>query len=76
MVVKDSFPSDSVLGMKDSGVFSFFSEHSVVNLDDVSNSYDYQDILSNGEINHYQCSLNVSYVAPHRLTSLLSRETS
>lgn len=74
MEVRDSFPSDSVLAMKDSGIFGYFSERNVVNLDGVINSYEYQEFLSNGEINYYLCSLNVSYIAQHRLGSALSRD--
>lgn len=76
LAVRDRFPSDSVLAMKDSGVFGYFSERSVINLDGVINSYEYQEYLSRGEINTFLCSLNVRYVAQHRLGTALSKNSS
>ena len=71
---KENLPKDSILAMKDSGVFGFFSERRVVNLDGVINGYEYQKALSENRLPEYLCSRNIEFIAQHSLKSVLIRE--
>jgi hypothetical protein len=63
--VARELPPDAVLGMKDSGIFSYFAERRVVNLDGVANSFDYQRALCAGELERYLHERGVEYIAQH-----------
>ncbi len=58
-----STPPDAVFALKDAGVFSYFSERRVVNLDGKANSFAYKDYLERGDVERYLDSVGVSYVA-------------
>ena len=55
----------TVFAMSDAGIFSYFSERRVVNLDGLVNNLDYQDVLKNGKLNSYLKDRNVKYLVHH-----------
>jgi hypothetical protein len=63
--VAKSLPPDAVLGMKDSGAFSFFSERRVMNLDGVVNSFEFQEALCRGELAEFLARHGVAYIVQH-----------
>jgi hypothetical protein len=63
--VARELPPDAVLGMKDSGAFSYFAQRRVMNLDGVANSFDYQRALCAGELERFLRDRGVEYVAQH-----------
>lgn len=65
--VAESLPPDAVLGMKDSGAFSYFAERRVMNLDGVVNSFAYQETLCRGELAEFLARHGVQYVAQHQV---------
>jgi hypothetical protein len=66
--VAKSLPADAVLGMKDSGAFSFFAERRVMNLDGVVNSFAFEEALCRGELAEFLAQHGVSYIAQHAVT--------
>lgn len=56
-------PTEAVFAMKDAGLFGYFSERRVVNLDGKANSYDYLERLERGEVREYLQQVGVRYVA-------------
>ncbi len=60
-------PEDTVLAMKDSGSFGFFSRRRVINLDGVTNNLAYQRALVDRGISSYLKDEGVSLVAQHSL---------
>jgi hypothetical protein len=60
-----SLPPDAILGMKDSGAFSFFSERRVMNLDGVVNSFEFQEALCRGELLEFLARHGVAYIVQH-----------
>lgn len=54
---------DDVIAIKDAGLFGYFSERTVVNLDGKANSYLYREYLQRGAIDEYLVDANASYVA-------------
>ena len=56
---------DDIFGMKDAGIFGYFSERRVVNLDGVANDARYQEILRKGTLEEYLDELGVAYIAQH-----------
>jgi hypothetical protein len=60
-----SLPEDAVLGMKDSGAFSYFARRRVMNLDGVVNSFEYAETLCRGELGEFLRAHRVEYVAQH-----------
>ena len=63
--VAKSLPADAVLGMKDSGAFSYFSERRVMNLDGVVNSFEFEETLCRGELAEFLARHGVTYIAQH-----------
>jgi hypothetical protein len=63
--VARELPPDAILGMKDSGIFTYFAERRVVNLDGVANSFDYQRALCAGELERHLHERGVQYIAQH-----------
>ena len=63
--VAGALPREAILGMKDSGAFTYFSERAVVNMDGVANSFEYEETLCRGELAKYLADHRVSYVAQH-----------
>ena len=58
---------DDIFAMKDSGIFGFFSERRVVNLDGVTNNIQFQKVLKEGCLDEYLGSRNVQYIAQHAI---------
>lgn len=56
---------DAVLGMKDSGVFTYFAERRVINLDGVANSFEYERALCAGELERFLHERGVEYIVQH-----------
>ena len=54
---------DAVFALKDAGLFSFFSERRVVNLDGKANGLRYRDYLARGQVESYLSEVGVRYVA-------------
>ena len=54
---------DAVFALKDAGLFSYFSERRVVNLDGKANSRAYWDHVKSGKVDRYLRDAQVSYVA-------------
>jgi hypothetical protein len=63
--VASALPPDAVLGMKDSGTFSYFAQRRVMNLDGVANSFEYERALCAGELEDFLRKHGVEYVAQH-----------
>jgi len=60
--VKAHLPRDAVLAMTDCGIFGYFAERSVVNLDGVINNYEYQEFLRTRSFAEYLRSRKVQYL--------------
>jgi hypothetical protein len=63
--VARELPPDALLGMKDSGAFSYYAGRRVVNLDGVVNSFAYAETICRGELPEYLRALGVGYIAQH-----------
>jgi hypothetical protein len=63
--VAQELPPEAVLGMKDSGAFSYFAQRRVMNLDGVANGFEYQRALCAGELERFLRERGVEYVAQH-----------
>ncbi|MFT4797173.1 MAG: hypothetical protein ACJAYE_000134 [Candidatus Azotimanducaceae bacterium] len=59
LAVKDG----SRIGLRDAGVFGYFSDHQVVNLDGLINSYEFYDSINRGEIAEFLANSQVRYLA-------------
>ena len=53
--------------MTDAGVFGYFSNRQVINLDGIVNSVEYQKVLRSQKINSYFEELGVDYFIQHRM---------
>jgi hypothetical protein len=62
-------PDDAVVGMSDAGIFAYFCERRVVNLDGLVNNYQYQEILRAGEFTKYMQTQGINYIADVALYS-------
>jgi len=60
---REHTPPDARFAMKDAGLFGYFSQRSVVNLDGKANSYEYLACLGRGEVREYLRDAGVGYVA-------------
>jgi hypothetical protein len=60
-------PAAARIAMKDAGVFGYFSDRSVTNLDGVINNYEYQEYLGRGDVAGYLRDQGIGYVAQHAL---------
>jgi hypothetical protein len=58
---------DDIFGMKDAGIFGYFSGRRVVNLDGVANDDRYQEVLRSGRLDEYLDGLGVAYIAQHSI---------
>jgi hypothetical protein len=56
---------NAVLAMKDAGIFGYFSERSVINLDGVVNNMKYQEVLDKRKLGEYLERNGVRYLAKH-----------
>jgi hypothetical protein len=60
---KDNLQRDTVIGLRDAGVFGYFSETKTVNLDGLINSYEFQDSILSGELESYMYKNDFAYLA-------------
>ena len=63
--VAETLPPEAVLSMKDSGIFSYFAQRRVMNLDGVANSFAYANAVCEGRLEDFLRSHGVEYVAQH-----------
>lgn len=64
---RQNLPEAAVLGMKDSGAFTFYARRRVVNLDGVINNLEYQRRKCAGDLAPYLRELGVNYIVQHRV---------
>ncbi len=62
-----NLPENAVVGMTDSGLFSYFSRRRTVNLDGVINGYEYQRALRDGALSEYLSSTGVTHIADYEV---------
>jgi hypothetical protein len=63
--VAANLPPDAVLAMKDSGIFSYFAQRRVMNLDGVANSFEFANAVCAGRLEDFARDHGVEYVAQH-----------
>jgi len=63
--VREHTEKDAVFAMKDAGVFGYFSQRRVINLDGLVNNKEYQEALKNKKLAHYLREKNVKYLVQH-----------
>ncbi len=73
--VAENLPADAVLSMKDSGIFSYFAERRVMNLDGLANSFEYANTVCRGGLEEFLRSRGVEYVAQHSVTAAVRSGT-
>ena len=54
-----------IFAMKDAGHFSYFSNRQVINLDGLVNSFEFQEILKDKNLNNYFKDNSVKYIVQH-----------
>jgi len=59
---KTHTPPDAVFGMTDAGIFGYYSERRVVNLDGVVNNREYQRYLRNRQLKAYFLRQGIEYL--------------
>ncbi|MBN1491129.1 MAG: hypothetical protein JXA69_14545 [Phycisphaerae bacterium] len=62
---RGALPADTVLAMSDAGVFGYFSQRRVINLDGIVNNIEYQEALRDGRLRSYLNDRGVRYVVHH-----------
>ncbi|MBI1785800.1 hypothetical protein HYR69_11705 [Candidatus Sumerlaeota bacterium] len=63
--VSRNLEPDAVLGMTDCGIFGYFSERRVVNLDGIVNSWEYQEAIRNDKVEEFLRKCGVRYLVFH-----------
>ena len=63
--VAQNLPPDALLAMKDSGIFSYFAQRRVMNLDGLANSFEYAQSVCDGRLEEFLSERGVEYVAQH-----------
>jgi hypothetical protein len=63
--VAANLPEDALLGMKDSGIFSYFAQRRVMNLDGLANSFEYAETVCEGRLEDFLRKHGVQYIAQH-----------
>lgn len=66
--VAENLPPDAVLGMKDSGIFSYYAQRRVMNLDGVANGFEYAHALCAGRLEEFVRGHGVEYIAQHSVS--------
>ncbi len=61
--VSENLEPDVRIGLRDAGIFGYFSDQGVVNLDGLINSYEFRDAIYSGEIESFLQDSNVQYTA-------------
>ncbi len=67
--VATNLPPNALLAMKDSGIFSFFAQRRVMNLDGLANSFEYAQSVCDGRLEEFLASRGVEYVAQHSVSA-------
>lgn len=65
--VNKNLPESAVLGMTDCGLFGYFCERPVVNLDGVINGYAYQEALRDNRLSEYLRDCRISHIADYEV---------
>jgi hypothetical protein len=60
---KQFIHNGDVVAMADAGIFSYFGDYTVINIDGLVNDFEFQNIIRQGEVNNYFRSCKVSYLA-------------
>ncbi len=63
--VAANLPDDALLAMKDSGIFSYYAQRRVMNLDGLANSFEYARTVCEGRVDDFLQRHGVQYVAQH-----------
>ncbi|XOV86661.1 MAG: glycosyltransferase family 39 protein [Pseudomonadota bacterium] len=58
-----SLPADIRLGLRDAGVFGYFADQQVVNLDGLINGFEFQEAIHRGTIESFLVDSNVQFTA-------------
>jgi len=66
--VAANLPPDAVLGMKDSGIFSYFARRQVMNLDGLANSFEFAEAVCQGRIEEFVLGHGVEFIAQHSVS--------
>ncbi|MFA7361962.1 MAG: hypothetical protein WC139_13095 [Candidatus Kapaibacterium sp.] len=64
---KKNSESQSIFAMSDAGIFSYFSERRVVNLDGLVNNLDFQEVLKDGRLKSYLAERKVKFIVHHSI---------
>lgn len=64
--VKEHTDKSDVFAMSDAGVFGFFCERNVINLDGLVNNFEYQEVIKKKELNNYLRKNKVKYIVQHQ----------
>jgi len=62
---KNNTSDNEIFAMKDAGHFAFFSGREVINLDGLVNSFNYQEVLRDKNLNNYLIRNNTGYIVQH-----------
>jgi hypothetical protein len=62
---KQNSDSNTIFAMSDAGIFSYFSERRVINLDGLVNNSAFQDVLKNQQLKSYLSEHRVEYIVHH-----------
>lgn len=65
--MRENSAPEEIFAMTDAGVFGYFSNRQVINLDGIVNSVEYQKVLRSQKINSYFEELGVDYFIQHRM---------
>jgi hypothetical protein len=63
--VAENFPPDAVIGMKDSGIFSYFAQRRVMNLDGLANSFEFAEAVCSGRMQDFVLAHGVEFISQH-----------
>lgn len=63
--VAANLPPDAVIGMKDSGIFSYFAKRRVMNLDGLANSFEFAEAVCGGRMEDFVLDHGVAFISQH-----------
>ena len=63
--VAKNLPPDAVIGMKDSGIFSYFAQRRVMNLDGLANSFEFAEAVCSGRMEDFVLEHGVAFISQH-----------
>lgn len=70
---RQNTPSNAIFAMKDAGIFGLFSQRTVINLDGLVNTKEYQEALRQKRLNQYLAEKNVEYLVQHAMWDDMQR---